>query len=50
MGLLPFSQDLGKICHIRSTSSKDDCFFFLNVDAAPLRITELEDLVSLLFE
>ena len=48
MGLLPFSQGLGKTCHKRSTSSKDD-FFFLNADAAPLRISELDDLVFFTF-
>ena len=48
MGLLPFSQGLGKTCHIRATSSKDDCFF-LNVDATPLRISEWEDLIFFTF-
>ena len=48
MGLLPFSQGLGKTCHKRSTSSKDDCFF-VNADPAPLRIRELEDLVFFTF-
>ena len=49
MGLLPFSQGLGKTCHTFVPLQVKMIVFFLNADAAPLRIRELEDLVFFTF-
>ena len=49
MGLMPFSQGLGKTCHTFVPLQVKMIVFFLNVDAAPLRISELEGLVFFIF-
>ena len=49
MGLLPFSQGLGKTCHTFVPLQVKMIVFFLNADAAPLRISELEGFVFFTF-
>ena len=49
MGLMPFSQGLGKTCHTFVPLQVKMIVFFLNADAAPLRISELEGFVFFTF-
>ena len=49
MGLLTFSQGLGKTCHTFVPLQVKMIAFFLNIDAAPLRISELESLAFFTF-